>query len=667
VAEANLRRATALLGLFALLWVPAGLSGLSAPPGWTALPVALFVFIGALGWGIVGLRLLRAWSVLDRERWIWAPVLGLGVVGALQSILAGIDRFGAGPTVVVVLAGIAAALAHLPALLVDTRERPRALGAGWLVGLAPAAALVFVRTAAPPTFYDALVYHLGLPTQFVARGGSVVTPHDHYTAMPLLAEMAASPALLLGGPEAFGALYACEWLLLVGAVVVFVRRAHPTGPVGSAGAAAFVCASMPLVVFLPSGTKPDLLAALWALIAVRALFELWRTDGPVRPALLSVGAAAAGFGCATKTTFLLWLVPLGVVFAVLAVRARLRVQTMLGSCALVLACGAWPYLRNAWRLGDPFYPFGSGTSAEAPAWLEHTRALLAGDARPVTSLDALLALPGELAFGRDPTCNEALGLVFVAGVPLLLLHRATVVRLAPLFVVAALTLPPWLLTHALPRYDPFVWLALGIAGGLGLAHAEVVGRAGVGATVAAMVLAGVQWTWNFAADDSLLRGAHAFLQQRKSRAEFLAGALELAPAYAFLNENARGGCVFLATGDPRIAYLEVPAVLSEVYARPVLDVVLAEASTAIAAVERMRTFGTTHVLIAAGARARLQRRGWSGGDPALWESLPRALGTPVYEDATAAVFALAPPGAPAGCNATTALEDPSSASRWPAR
>lgn len=674
--EPTRRRATALLGLVAWAWVPLGLTGLSAPPGLVALPVAAVVVAGAVGFGALLLRLLGAWARLDRERWVWAALLGLGVTGSAMASLAGVDRFSTGTAVVVVAAGLVALVAHGRALVGDQRRPPAAggagdsarWGAGWYALLAPAAALVVVRAAAPPSFYDALVYHLGLPMQFAARGGSFVTPHDHYTAMPLLAELAASPALLMGGPEAHGAVYALEWLLLVVAVGVFVRRALPTAPAGSAGAAGFVCASMPLAVFLPSATKPDLLAALWALLALRAVVGVGAPAAASRGAWARVGAAAAGFGCATKTTFLLWLVPVGVVAVAVAWRARRSLVdptppattqgallsslgAVVGPGVVGLAFGAWPYVRNAVRLGDPLYPFGPWRGDDGPAWLDHTRALLAGDARPVRDLDALLALPGQLAFGRDPTSNEALGLVVVTGLPLLLLHRATLRALAPALVVAALTLLPWCATHALPRYDPFLWLALGVAGGLGLAHARAGGRAGTGIVAAAAVLAGVQWHWNLAVDDSLLRGPGQLLTQRRTRAEFLAGALELAPAYAFVGEHARGGCVFLATGDARIAYLEVPALVSEVYTRPLLDVLLAEASSAPAVVERLRALGATHVVLGRSARARLQRRGWSGGDAAVWQALPAALGAPLYKDEDAAVFALSPSSpASATCN-----------------
>ncbi len=654
------------VGVLGFVVVAALVAGrLALPASFLMAVPALFTLAAATGFGMLALRLCGAWRVLDAERWAWAAVVGLGVEGMCLWLLAHAHAFTRPAAAVVVAAGLVALASHGRSLVadlagVDGAGRSSTWGALWLAALAPFGALVVLRAAAPPSFFDALVYHLGLPMQFAARGAAVVDVHDMFTAMPLLGEMAASPALLLGGPEGLGFVYALEWILLAAAVFTLARRVFPALP-AAGGACAFATASMPLAVFLPSGTKPDLFAALLAVVVLRALAALATprvvdVEGGVRVPLLRLGALCLGFGCATKTPFVLWTaVAVAVAVAVVLVDRRAAARrgvagalagrdgwrTLAVCLVLIVVAGALPYARNFVAFGDPLFPFAGG-----PAWAVHTRALLDADAhRPHGVLD-VLSLPWTLMASTDPTADEVLGAVPFLGVAVLLVLRpAGTGRVFAVWGLAvALTLPLWLATHALPRYDPLLWVVLGVAGGAGLAAVRA--RAARAAVAAAVLLAGVvDFSWSFAADNVLLRDPNALLTQRVDRRAFLRGALEPFSAYTWLNEH-HAGCVFLAGGDARVAYLEVPAVLSEVYARPFAAQIVAEAASVDDVVARIRETGATHVLLGNGAQRAWQRRGWGRFDAAAqarFDALPSALGAPVYEDRFEKVFAVPGP------------------------
>lgn len=58
-----------------------------------------------------------------------------------------------------------------------------------------------VEALAPPVHYDALVYHLWLPSEFLDAGKFIFTPENPYWGMPLSSEMLYTWAMALGRPQ----------------------------------------------------------------------------------------------------------------------------------------------------------------------------------------------------------------------------------------------------------------------------------------------------------------------------------------------------------------------------------------------------------------------------------------------------------------------------------
>lgn len=613
MGRARLLLAGCVVAAGIVLWLPWAWGALAAVEGLAFLPVALAVLAASAGFGVSALRALGARPVLEGDAaWMVVP-LGAGLLGHLQLALAHAQLFGRASSMALLLLG-------LGLLLLEWRRadglRPALppLGAGWAFACAPFLVAVLFLCALPPTGYDALTYHTGLIHQWLARGGAFTSMHVGSSAMPLGAEYAAGTAFAIGGlPEAMGLVFAL-WLATLAVGAASAARAF-FGPT-AAGPAAFAAVSAPIATFLTAASKPDLLVTLLFLVALQAARALWDDDANAerRGSAWRVVALALGLAASCKLTAL----PMILVFAlallaVPATRRSLRADVARLSVPVLvfLAAAAPPYLRNALALGNPVFPFAASLFG-GPPWLAHTLQVLNGDAHRAGSLAEVGALVWRAFTATDGTTNEVLGGILLMAVlaPLLLGATRSVQWLGAALL---LSLPPWLLSHALPRYDPYLWVCSALLAGAALARLwETRVRWLLVLLLPALAL--VHASWSLRANELLLRGPSRLLVGAEDREQYLARAIELYPGLRAATAAARArpdGCVFLATGDPRIAHLDAPAVLSEVYVQPALVAVAEGTRDVEEVIQRIRETGATHVLLGKNAARLMAKRGWS--------------------------------------------------------
>jgi hypothetical protein len=87
--------------------------------------------------------------------------------------------------------------------------------------------LRLLEALAPPTNFDALVYHLWLPSRFLEVGKFVFTPENPFWGMPLSAELLYTWAMALGGPETAAVLGWFIGVLTLAGVVGIGNRINP--------------------------------------------------------------------------------------------------------------------------------------------------------------------------------------------------------------------------------------------------------------------------------------------------------------------------------------------------------------------------------------------------------------------------------------------------------
>jgi 4-amino-4-deoxy-L-arabinose transferase-like glycosyltransferase len=328
------------------------------------------VFIGL--WRL-GLRLLRRHEPGPLAH-CTALGLGLGLWAYLGFLLAA-----CGLAKPALLASITAlpglwGLLSLPKLAKNLRGatafKPDLFETVSIVCLAACVALSYLGSANPEIYYDALVYHLAIPQEYLHSGSFTPLPFNHYSGLPLLVSMLHLWSLAAGGMYGarilnFGLAAALIWAVYAAGKELNGRR---TGLLAAA-----LLAGCPLVLYMPWFSNADSGAALFHLLCLASFWRWSRArEAGLRPLLLA--GLFGGFAAASKYTAAFGLAVL--CFAALALSWRAKKAAFLFGAMALLPLLPW-WTKSAVQFKDPFYPYMAsefGADAAALRGLEDWKA-----------------------------------------------------------------------------------------------------------------------------------------------------------------------------------------------------------------------------------------------------------------------------------------------------
>ncbi len=325
--------------LAAVLVIAAGGLGRRLCPNPHPDPLATLVMQASLGLGVSSLGLLVMGLLGLFQRWsLW---LALGVLAAVLS---------------------SSSVGWLGGWVRQARGGLPSGGFERVLFALSAAVLAasLVEALAPPVHFDALVYHLALPQEFLREGRLVFTPDNPFWGMPLGAEMLYTWAMGLGRAQTAAVLGWFVGLLALAGVFAlgrgFGRR------VGWAAVAALLAgetlsASM-------GWAYADWVVGLHAAAMLLAL-QSWR--GEARRGMAAWAGAAAGMAFGAKYSGALAAAG-GVAVLLLFSRKGSRGWGLAAFVAAAVGTALPWLLKNVPVAGDPFFPFvGVNT------WMGNTR------------------------------------------------------------------------------------------------------------------------------------------------------------------------------------------------------------------------------------------------------------------------------------------------------
>lgn len=263
----------------------------------------------------------------------------------------------------------------------------------------------------PETFYDALQYHLGLPSMFLQKGGIFPTPEISYSGIPGLPQMLYGWALALDAWGITAYLLHHSMAMWVGIGMIGYSRRVGRAAAGPLAAAAFFIVPVVLTesFSVSVGMEWALLELCWFASLVNALAE--PSGGAGRRAWLIVSGAFLGFAMATK--YQAWLLPVAMA-PLLFLRfsppptdtpsepGRLHGASVnellwvLGVAAAVLA--PW-VLKNVWFYKNPLYPFFHEFFVGKADFIPNWRGMAAGG---MSKNYSLLSLSGWMSYAAFP-------------------------------------------------------------------------------------------------------------------------------------------------------------------------------------------------------------------------------------------------------------------------
>ena len=330
--------------------------------------------------------------------------------------------------------------------------RERHVARPWLLGsaaLVTGAPLVLC----PPTFYDALVYHLGLPWSWLVNGSFDPIPHHVFSHFPIAGQAVFLIPVGWGLPEAAAGLH---WMCLCVTLAACARLAQRLGAAGWSVLAPLLLVGCWHVLWIAGQPAVDLLVTVAVVAAVEAL-----TAEP-EPRWLDLGFAC-GLAAATKYPAAL---PVAAVLAAAVLFFPRRWRRIGFSAAVAVAAASFVPVRNLLTTGNPVYPLlwplldGSGWSARDDArWTGLVHEGVHGLASLPSGLVRLVRPPDGLGWWVVVAVVLALAAVLHAG------EGARRRRLVA--AVAVLGLGGWLVSSQTARYAFPVAAVLGVLAAAG--------------------------------------------------------------------------------------------------------------------------------------------------------------------------------------------------------
>ncbi len=321
--------------------------------------VALVLGMFAIAAGVGG-RLLKAGGLRlePLEALLFGTTAGLGT---LATAIFAVGWLSVRPVeLLAVLVGAAFIgrneLRELPLLVKDVLACLRARANRLSLSVFVVIALVVITGAlTPPTDWDALMYHLRVPQQFLEHGSIYLTEDNAHWAFVSLPHMLYLPLLALGIPAGPALVSALCTLAIALAMFAFALRFLDQRTAGFSLAVLWGSGMLVLVAISP---RIDTILALYLFLVHYAVICAMESKDA---RFLYLSAALAGMAVGVKynaLVYLLALAPLGGWVVVV------RLQQRAGAVGLVLGLAlatALPWLlKNAHFLGDPLYPFLGG-------------------------------------------------------------------------------------------------------------------------------------------------------------------------------------------------------------------------------------------------------------------------------------------------------------------
>ena len=344
--------------------------------------------------------------------------------------------------------------------------------------------LAFLWALAPEIQYDALIYHLALPRDYLAAH-RIVRPVADPMYLAHLTEAFYGFGMGLGG-DGVPKLLALSVGAAAASAVVAIARKLAGAEAGVWAGLLFV--STPLVHALAATAQNDLAVSFLAAASVLALLRI-RTEKTAAGFVLCGGLAGAAVGAKLTALF---AAPAIALLAVIELRhranGRLARAVIFSGAAAIVALAPW-YAVNYALAGSPIYPlpsrffpgkgvpdatkvfaqFGLGHSWKSAATIVPLLTLrtgLFGEAHPAGALGIAVLLPallvlGVVVGGRNVRIVSAIALAFAACWWASFQYARYLLPAVTLTLPAALAVFPW--RHASSRRLLRAALTAGIA------------------------------------------------------------------------------------------------------------------------------------------------------------------------------------------------------------
>ena len=439
-----------------------------------------------------------------------------------------------------------------------------------------------VYAALPPSFYDSLVYHLGIPNLYLQSGGFVATPQFVYANTFIYYEISLVPALFLGElvPRLFH--------FFLGTIFILAVADEAVEHWGLRKKLSLILAlvSLPMTLFLLVTCKNDLSGAIFIFLAIRQYRRgNWKWS-----------AVFWGFAVGIKYFNLL---PMAL-FLLLTIRpwkkSDLKKSALM---VLIVVLAVSPLLvKNLRFTGNPFFPFLSKTFPSA-YWDVNRFARLQEDVgRSVQTPADVIRWPYALSFFNHGY-GGLVGPLFLVFLPFLLLGPVRGKKWL-FWALLLLACAPFLTASLRFVYIAFVVLTIFSLRAFEAAAGRLL-KAVFYMLVAVNFVMGIAMLEKFYSFHSAWSGTFSLEQYREHF-------FPTYPAFVYINANAPPQAKILLVGEARNFYLQRPYRLSSALDYCILNRYLASSLDSNEFFAAIRKDGFSYLLVNFFELERLQAK-----------------------------------------------------------
>jgi hypothetical protein len=435
--------------------------------------------------------------------------------------------------------------------------------------------------ALPPSFYDSLVYHLGIPNLYLQSGGFIATPQFVFANTFIYYEISMIPAVFLGEivPRLFH--------FLLGAIFILAVADEAVENWGVQGRLKLLLAivSLPMTLFLLVTCKNDLPGAFFIFLAIKQY----------RRQNTKLAAVFWGFAVGIKYFNLL---PLAL-FLLLTIQPWKKADLKkLSVMALIMLLVVSPLLLKNYRFsGNPFFPFLQKIFPSA-FWDDGRQSQLQAEVgRIVHTPGDFFKLPYSLSFYAYGY-GGLVGPFFLIFLPFLLLLPVAQKKWL-LWALLVLAITPFFTGSLRFVYAAFVLLAI-----FSLQAYEALGGR-ILKTIFYLLIV-VNFVMGFALLEKFYL-AHYMLSGKYSSQQYKEYFFPAYPVFAYINANAPPGAKILLAGEARSYYLKRPYQVSSAMDYCILKKYLEPSLTSGEFVSAMQKEGFSYLVVNFSELQRLQK------------------------------------------------------------
>jgi hypothetical protein len=500
----------------------------------------------------------------------------------------------------------------------------------------------FIMAFVPEIFYDALVYHLGVPRLYLLAHKLFNVPMLH-SKFPLMIQMLYLYGLALADdllPKLI------HWSLGICLILAFVSCGKRHGRTEAGWLAAVIFLSMPMAQMNWWTSGMDVGLSFFAFLSIYAMMNAVSQPNEKRPWLI-LCAVFSGFSMASKYTAV--IIPAGLLIALLVAASREEkpIKIFLTDGAWIVGIGTLifaPWLVKNWVFTrNPVYPFLSrifGTPGLSKIGFQHFMGENKGQT-PQT-LIGWLTLPWNLTFVGNWGALSFPGpiLLGLAPAPFLLKKRSRPDWFQPLIVFLLVSLTGILSFNRLLRYSMPVlagisWL-LGWAAWTAMENAGKILRTGLSTALSLLAVFNIFIGW------TLIQGGYQPLdvltgaETRRDYMSYTHPGLDPYPATAMFDaaqQSLPPGSRLMLIGDEKVADCRMSAVTSGVFDEAPIVTWSREAKNPDDLFSHFKMKGVTHLIVNLQEARRTYGYGYMNWDDEslarfslFWNSHVRLLG-----------------------------------------